>query len=82
MLGISEDITERKETAELLAKRAERDRLLARLATKIRGAVSMEQILQVATQEVRQATGASRSVVTITPGEDTMALQAIAGNES
>ena len=71
------DITERKKTEEELAKRSERDRVLARIATKIRGAVSMDQVLQVATQEVRQATGATRSVVKIEPNEETISLQAV-----
>lgn len=63
------DITERKQAAEALTKRAEHDRVLSRISTKIRSAVSVEQILQIATQELRQATGASRSVVEIVPIE-------------
>ncbi|MBK9052568.1 MAG: GAF domain-containing protein [Chloroflexi bacterium] len=66
------DIRERKQTAEALSKRAEQDRVLNRISTKIRGAVSVEQILQVATQELRQATGASRSTMEIAPSEQTV----------
>ena len=66
------DISERKRIEQELAKRAERDRVLARISTKIRGAVSMEQVLQVATQEVRQATRADRSVAVIEPNEETI----------
>jgi PAS domain S-box-containing protein len=66
------DITEQKETAEALLKRAERDRMLNRISTKIRSAVTVEQILHVATQELRQATGATRSAVEIAPSEPTV----------
>ena len=75
------DISERKRIEQELAKRAERDRVLARISTKIRGAVSIEQVLQVATQEVRQATRAARSVAIIEPNEETMTLQPVSGRD-
>jgi GAF domain-containing protein len=55
--------------------------VLARISTKIRGAVSIEQVLQVATQEVRQATRAARSVAIIEPNEETMTLQPVSGRD-
>ncbi|HNB54197.1 MAG TPA: PAS domain-containing protein, partial [Anaerolineales bacterium] len=74
MAGSHTDIHAAKEAQENLAKRAARDRVLNRISTKIRGAASMEQILQVAVQEVRQATHAARSIAIIDPNEDTMSL--------
>lgn len=59
--------TERKQTAEALTKRAGQHRVFNRISTKIRSAVMVEQILHVATQELRQATGATRSAVVIDP---------------
>lgn len=81
MAGSHSDITSQKETQDALTKRATRDRVLARLATKIRGAVSMEQVLQVAVQEIRQATGAARSVAILEPNEETMAFEPVSGND-
>lgn len=71
------DITVQRQASEALLKRAERDRVLNRISTKIRGAVSMEQILQVAVQEVRQVTGASRGVVKIDPQEKSGSVESI-----
>ncbi len=81
MAGSHSDITSQKETQDALSKRAARDRVLARLATKIRGAVSMEQVLQVAVQEIRQATGAARSVAIIEPNEETMAFEPVSAKD-
>lgn len=74
LLAAIYDLTERKASEETLKRRAERDRVLNRISTKIRGAASMEQILQVAVQEVRHATHAARSTAIIDPNEDTMSL--------
>ncbi len=68
------DITERKEAGETLVKRVERDRVLNRIATKIRSAAAMEQVLQIATHEVRQAIGASRATVVIEQPEEALAV--------
>ncbi|MCB9135632.1 MAG: GAF domain-containing protein [Anaerolineales bacterium] len=76
------DLTERKSNEEALKQRAERDRVLNRIATKIRGAVSVEQVLQVAVQEVRQVTKASRSIAVIDPNEDTMSIPPIKVRDS
>lgn len=65
------DITTQKQSAEVTLKRAERDRVLNRIAAKIRSTVSMEQVLQLAAQEARQAVGASRSVIVIDPKQVT-----------
>ena len=75
------NISERKTVEEALARRTERDRVLTRISTKIRTAVSVEQILQVATQEMRQAVGAARSVAVIEPNEETMTFQPVSGRE-
>ncbi|NUM46365.1 MAG: PAS domain-containing protein, partial [Anaerolineales bacterium] len=77
MAGSHSDISSQKEAQENIAKRAARDRTLNRISTNIRGAVSVEQILQVAVQEVRQATRASRSLAIIDPNEDTMSFPPI-----
>lgn len=77
LLAIFYDLTYRKMAEEKLAKRADRDRTLNRISTKIRSAVSMEQVLQTAVQELRQATKASRGVAIIDPNEETMSLQPI-----
>ena len=47
---------------------AERERTINRIAAKIRNAQSVEQVLQIAAQETRLVTGASRSIVKIAPG--------------
>lgn len=63
------DITERRQATEMIAKRAERDRVLNRLSTKIRSAVTAEQVLQIAAQETRQAIQGSHLVIQITPNQ-------------
>lgn len=63
------DVSERRQTAEIIEKRAERDRLINRISTKIRTAVTAEQILQIAAQEARQAVNGSRTVIQIAPKE-------------
>jgi PAS domain S-box-containing protein len=81
MLGQAFDISQRKQIQLALEKRAERDRVLNRISTKIRNAVSVEQILQVATQEMRQAVGAARSVAVIDPNEETVSLQSVSARD-
>ncbi len=73
LLGISEDITERSRAEAALIKRAEREQLINHITSRLRSAQSVEQMMQIAAQELRQATQASRSVARIAaqnaPGE-------------
>ncbi|NJN44927.1 MAG: PAS domain S-box protein [Anaerolineae bacterium] len=65
--GIVRNISERKANEKALAHRIEREKLVNRMANKIRSAVTVEQIINIAAEETRQAVGASRSVVKIQP---------------
>ncbi|GAB4579030.1 MAG: hypothetical protein Fur0022_17680 [Anaerolineales bacterium] len=67
LLAAFYDLTDRKTYEERLAQRAERDRILNRISTKIRSAASMEQVLQIVAQEVRESYNASRAVIQILP---------------
>ena len=62
---VMNDITERKQTEELLRLRAKRDRLLAQTLARIRHSLNLDQILQTTVNEVRQFLAADRVFVAL-----------------
>ncbi|MGB3491777.1 MAG: PAS domain-containing protein [Elainellaceae cyanobacterium] len=70
LLGMVEDVTERKRAADLLKqseakykKLAQQEELLNRLSTQIRNSLNLEEILQTVVLEVRQLLDADRVVI-------------------
>ncbi|WP_250123865.1 ATP-binding protein [Chroococcidiopsis sp. CCMEE 29] len=61
--GIARDITERKQAEEVLLQQAERERLVAEIAQRIRQSLNLEDILNTTVQEVRQFLQADRAII-------------------
>jgi PAS domain S-box-containing protein len=78
--AVSEQVALALESARLFEQTqhdAERERTINRITGRIRNARSVDEVLTIATQELRQATQASRSVAEISPATD---QRAQAGN--
>nr|WP_248277536.1 PAS domain S-box protein [Brasilonema sp. UFV-L1] len=65
MLCVSNDITERKQTEELLRLSSKRDRLLAQTLSRIRQSLNLDEILQTTVNEVRQFLEADRVFIAL-----------------
>jgi PAS domain S-box-containing protein len=65
LLAVSHDITERKQTEELLRLSAQRDRLLTKTLMRIRQSLNLEKILQTTVNEVRQFLQADRVFIAL-----------------
>ncbi len=70
LLAISRDITERKQTEELLHLSAQRDRLLAKTLMRIRQSLNLDEILQNTVTEVRQFLQADRVFIALNDSRD------------
>jgi GAF domain-containing protein len=79
--AISEQVALALESARLFDQNqrdAEREHTINRVTSRIRNARSVDEVLNIATQELRMATRASRSVVEILPAIDQPARRAMA----
>jgi PAS domain S-box-containing protein len=65
LLAVSHDITERKQTEELLRLSAQRDRLLTKTLMRIRQSLNLNEILQTTVNEVRQFLQADRVFIAL-----------------
>jgi PAS domain S-box-containing protein len=65
MLCVTNDITERQRSEELLRLSSKRDRLLAQTLSRIRQSLNLNQILQTTVNEVRQFLGADRVFIAL-----------------
>ncbi|WP_315786580.1 PAS domain S-box protein [Fischerella sp. JS2] len=65
LLAISRDITERKQTEELLHLSAQRDRLLTKTLMRIRQSLNLNEILQTTVNEVREFLQADRVFIAL-----------------
>ncbi|MEH1969205.1 PAS domain S-box protein [Nostoc sp.] len=63
IIGIGQDITERKRTELALKAQAEREELMRTVAQRIRQSLNLQDILNATTQEVRDLLGVDRVVV-------------------
>ncbi|MBL1176955.1 GAF domain-containing protein [Pantanalinema sp. GBBB05] len=63
IVGVAQDITERKQAEEILRQQAERERLLATIAQRMRRSLNLEDILNTTVQEVRQLLQADRVLI-------------------
>ncbi|MGF1938194.1 MAG: PAS domain S-box protein [Nostoc sp. ChiQUE02] len=63
IIGIGQDITERKRTELTLKAQAEREQLMRTVAQRIRQSLNLQDILNATTQEVRDLLGVDRVVV-------------------
>ncbi len=70
LLAISRDITERKQTEELLRLSSQRDRLLAKTLMRIRQSLNLDEILQNTVSEVRQFLQADRVFIALNDSHD------------
>lgn len=70
ILGMTNDITERKQTESYLKTALERDRLLGEMALRIRRSLKLEQILQSTVIEVRQFLQADRVFIACADGNN------------
>ncbi|MCP6760731.1 MAG: PAS domain S-box protein [Fischerella sp. CENA71] len=70
LLAISRDITERKQTEELLHLSSQRDRLLAKTLMRIRQSLNLDEILQNTVTEVRQFLQADRVFIALNDSRD------------
>ncbi|MFB2768421.1 PAS domain S-box protein [Pelatocladus sp. BLCC-F211] len=70
LLAISRDITERKQTEELLRLSSQRDRLLAKTLMRIRQSLNLDEILQNTVTEVRQFLQADRVFIALNDSRD------------
>ncbi|MER3494050.1 MAG: histidine kinase, partial [Mastigocladus sp. ERB_26_2] len=65
LLAVSRDITERKQTEELLRLSSQRDRLLTKTLMRIRQSLNLNEILQTTVNEVRQFLQADRVFIAL-----------------
>ncbi|KYC43587.1 PAS domain S-box protein, partial [Scytonema hofmannii PCC 7110] len=65
MLCVTNDITERKQSEDLVRLSAKRDRLLAQTLTRIRTSLDLDQILQTTVNEVRQFLATDRVFIAL-----------------
>ncbi|MGI0484668.1 GAF domain-containing protein [Pantanalinema rosaneae CENA516] len=63
IVGVAQDITERKQAEEVLRQQAERERLLAAIAQRMRRSLDLEKVLNTTVQEVRQLLQADRVLI-------------------
>lgn len=63
IIGIGQDITERKRTEQALKAQAEREQLMRTVAQRIRQSLNLQKILNATVQEVRDLLGVDRVVV-------------------
>ncbi|RAM52513.1 MAG: histidine kinase, partial [Hapalosiphonaceae cyanobacterium JJU2] len=70
LLAISRDITEHKQTEELLRLSSQRDRLLAKTLMRIRQSLNLDEILQNTVTEVRQFLQADRVFIALNDSRD------------
>jgi PAS domain S-box-containing protein len=60
LVGVSEDITDRKEAEQIIKQQAEREHLLLQTTQRIRQSLDLSSIFNTATQEIRQLINADR----------------------
>ncbi|GAB1538026.1 hypothetical protein NUACC21_06820 [Scytonema sp. NUACC21] len=79
MLCVTNDITERKLSEDLLRLSAQRDRLLAETLARIRTSLNLDQILQTTVNEVRQFLEADRVFVALndTPDQSRIVAESV-----
>nr|WP_278560288.1 PAS domain S-box protein [Fischerella thermalis] len=70
LLAVSHDITERKQTEELLRLSAQRDRLLTETLMRIRQSLNINEILQTTVNEVREFLQADRVFIALNDSRD------------
>lgn len=74
--AVSEQVALALENARLFDQNqrdAEREHTLNRITSRVRSARSVDEVLAIAAQELRMATGASRSMIEIQPNQDQLA---------